>query len=230
MADTVRPMEERFVKRGFEALDRSQQGTFPRDIEIHGRTFSVFKNVFSPIYMSSADFSEGFPPLAGLDFLDMGCGLGLFSILAALGGARRVVGTDINEDAVANTRVNVERYGVADRVEARCGDLFAAIRKDEQFDVIFWNSPMMMTPDDTSPTVLQRSAFDPAYTTLRRYIEEARPHLTPSGRLFIGFSITLGDLDRLKAIAAESGRSLVITKEWPATVAVPATFELIEVL
>jgi predicted nicotinamide N-methyase len=51
-------------------------------------------------------------PLAGLRVLELGCGLALPSIVAALGGARALA-TDWSEDALRFARLNAERNGAA---------------------------------------------------------------------------------------------------------------------
>ncbi|MDV0446327.1 Release factor glutamine methyltransferase [Methanosarcinaceae archaeon Ag5] len=47
---------------------------------------------------------------------DFGCGTGILSVGAALLGARKVVGFDIDESAVAVAEKNAEAMGVSDRV------------------------------------------------------------------------------------------------------------------
>ncbi|MHC4392068.1 MAG: class I SAM-dependent methyltransferase, partial [Planctomycetota bacterium] len=54
--------------------------------------------------------------LAGHDVLELGCGLGLPGIAAALAGARSVLLTDYYEEALQFADVNAERASVADRV------------------------------------------------------------------------------------------------------------------
>ena len=51
-------------------------------------------------------------PLRGLRVLELGCGLGVPSIVAALGGAR-VLATDWSVDALEVTALNAERNGAA---------------------------------------------------------------------------------------------------------------------
>ena len=51
-------------------------------------------------------------PLGGLRVLELGCGLGVPSIVAALGGAR-VLATDWSVDALEVTALNAERNGAA---------------------------------------------------------------------------------------------------------------------
>ena len=65
------------------------------------------------------------------DVLDAGCGVGYGSAFLA-GAARRVVGVDRDEDAIAYAR---SRYA-APNVEFRVGDLLALDLEDASFDVV----------------------------------------------------------------------------------------------
>lgn len=55
------------------------------------------------------------------DVLDVGTGSGILAVAAALLGARRVLGVDIDDEAVRAATSNLESNGVADRVEVRAG-------------------------------------------------------------------------------------------------------------
>jgi ribosomal protein L11 methyltransferase len=65
--------------------------------------------------------------------LDYGCGSGVLAIAAAKLGAREVIGTDIDEQALAAARANSARNGVDARYTAP--DLLPA----GQFDVVLAN-------------------------------------------------------------------------------------------
>ena len=56
-------------------------------------------------------------PLDGVTVLDMGCGSGVLSLIALALGAARARAIDVDPDAVAVTRENADRNGVAERVE-----------------------------------------------------------------------------------------------------------------
>jgi predicted RNA methylase len=78
--------------------------------------------------------------------LEIGTGSGVIGLYAAKLGARSVVVTDINENAIASAKLNAERLGLADRIDQRLvsgPDLgaFAVIGPDEIFDVIISNPP-----------------------------------------------------------------------------------------
>jgi ribosomal protein L11 methyltransferase len=64
--------------------------------------------------------------LAGLSVLDVGTGSGVLAIAAATLGAARVVGLDVDPDALTNARENVALNDVSGRVELVERDLAAA--------------------------------------------------------------------------------------------------------
>jgi ribosomal protein L11 methyltransferase len=55
-------------------------------------------------------------PPRGLDVIDYGCGSGILAIAALKLGAHHALGTDIDPKALAVSRENAERNGVADRL------------------------------------------------------------------------------------------------------------------
>ncbi len=55
--------------------------------------------------------------LAGKTLVDFGCGSGILAIAALKLGAARVIGIDIDPQAIQASRDNAERNGVADRLE-----------------------------------------------------------------------------------------------------------------
>ena len=65
-------------------------------------------------------FLEGYHPVR---VLDAGCGSGILSIAAALLGARKVLGVDLQEDAVDTARGNVGWSNVQDVVSILRGDV-----------------------------------------------------------------------------------------------------------
>jgi ribosomal protein L11 methyltransferase len=64
--------------------------------------------------------------LSGRSVIDYGCGSGILAIAALKLGAARVVGVDNDPQALAASRDNAERNGVADRLELSAPDAFAA--------------------------------------------------------------------------------------------------------
>ena len=107
-------------------------------LEWKGRTgpfeLEVDPTVFAPTHTSRtlADALEIEP---GDVVIDVGCGSGVLSFVAARLGAARVYGVDLSPQAVEIARKNAEALGLDDRVEFRVGDLLEPVR-DVRADVI----------------------------------------------------------------------------------------------
>jgi methylase of polypeptide subunit release factors len=103
-----------------------------------GRTgpfeISVNPGVFAPTHTSRtiADAIEVGP---GDTVIDVGCGSGVLSFVAARLGADRVVGCDISEEAVEVARANARALELDDRCEFRVGSLLDPVR-DVRADIL----------------------------------------------------------------------------------------------
>ncbi len=71
----------------------------------------------------------------GASVLDVGCGVGVLAIYAALKGAGSVAAVDIMPEACEYAKKNAAKNGVSDRVEVFQGDLFEPL-PPRRFDVI----------------------------------------------------------------------------------------------
>ncbi|MCF6466518.1 50S ribosomal protein L11 methyltransferase [Clostridium sp. Cult2] len=69
--------------------------------------------------------------------LDIGCGSGILSIVAAKLGAEKVIGVDLDEMCIKVCNENIRLNGVQDSVEVRGGNLFNVI--SEKADIIVSN-------------------------------------------------------------------------------------------
>jgi release factor glutamine methyltransferase len=99
------------------------------------------------------------PPLA----LDLGTGTGAGAIFAARRGYR-VIGIDINPEAVRCARINVLMNRLEDKVEIHEGDLFAPV-SNERFHLVLFNPPFYRGEPKTrfdlawrSPDIFERFA------------------------------------------------------------------------
>jgi SAM-dependent methyltransferase len=108
------------------------------DVRWTGRTgpfeFRVDPGVFAPTH-TSRTIAEALEVGPDDTVIDVGCGSGVLSFVAARLGARRVVGCDISEEAVEVARLNARRLGLDDRVEFRVGSLLDPVR-DVTADVL----------------------------------------------------------------------------------------------
>ncbi|TJW92426.1 MAG: aminotransferase class III-fold pyridoxal phosphate-dependent enzyme, partial [Mesorhizobium sp.] len=131
--------------------------------------------------------TENFPPVHGLDVLEIGCGFGLPGLHLARAGARSVTSVDINARAVANTIENAARNNISN-LEAFESDVFSNVRPKRRFDIIFWNFPSQFAPDDYEyENDLERGIIDAGYALLRRFLSEGPEWLTNDGRIIMGF-------------------------------------------
>lgn len=141
--------------------------------------------------------------------LDLCTGSGAIAIsLAKELPAARVVATDISEAAVALAKKNVERNGMADRIEVRAGDLWDVVA-GETFDLIASNPPYIASA--IIPTLSAEVRCEPAIALdggadglqfYDRICAAARGHLTPGGALVVEHGYDQADAVRERFLAA----------------------------
>lgn len=90
-------------------------------------TIEVNPGVFAPTH-TSRTIAEALEIQPGDTVIDVGCGSGVLSFVAARLGAGRVYGVDLSEAAVVVAGRNAERLGLAERVEFRVGNLLEPVR------------------------------------------------------------------------------------------------------
>lgn len=209
-----------------KVLDESQKETSPYWVEILGKKFIVYPNVFSPKYFFDTEFfaKEIFVE-QGEEFLEIGPGSGVVSVWMALKGAI-VAAVDINPDAVKNTQENAKIHKMEKQVSVYEGNLYSPIG-DKKFDTVFWNTPFGYTENE-DVTTLEKAVFDPGYKSTRTFIEEAKNHLKEGGRLLIGFSSTLGHIEKLKELIKNNGFTFRTIASVESVETHPVKFELFE--
>jgi SAM-dependent methyltransferase len=102
-----------------------------REVEWTGRTgplrLLLSPPVFAPTHTSRL-IADALDVRPGSTVIDVGCGSGVLSFVAARLGAGRVVGCDAVHEAVLDAQRNAERLGLADCTEFRQGDLLEPVR------------------------------------------------------------------------------------------------------
>jgi release factor glutamine methyltransferase len=222
------------VERG---LDRAR-GLLRRHVEevgapvrfdLLGREWDLLPGVFSPAYTPITELLSAWIPYpVGGSFLEVGSGAGVTAVTAALAGCQRVTALDISQAAVENTRRNVERHGVTDRVRVVRSDLFDALDEADLFDVVFWNSNFVEAPADfRQETELHHAFFDPQYRAHARYVREGPGRLTAGGRLLLGFA-DVGSADRLRDLCAAAGLEIAVLRSARRDLEISIEFQLLE--
>lgn len=135
--------------------------------------------------------------------LDMCTGSGCLAILAAEAFPEATVdAVDLSSDALAVARINVEDYGLGDRVRLIESDAFSAI-SGERYDVIISNPPyvnaesMAALPEEyrREPQLALGSGED-GLDFVRILLKEAARHLTPDGILIVEIGHNKDELER----------------------------------
>lgn len=107
------------------------------------KNFTVLPDVLRPDKMAALClarwlfFNNGL--YIGKTVIDLGCGSGIQGIVAGVYGAKKVIFSDIALEPIENTKINIEKYNIADKSEIFQGDLFEKIK--EKADVIIFNHP-----------------------------------------------------------------------------------------
>ena len=108
--------------------------------------------------------------------LDLGTGCGVQALHLAE-HVDDVVATDVNERALAMTRLNAALNGV--RVDVRAGSLFEPVA-GERFDLVVTNPPFVVSPA-TDARLVYRDSGLPGDEVVRRVVTQAPAHLNPGG-------------------------------------------------
>lgn len=128
--------------------------------------------------------------------LDLGTGSGCLAIaLAVKCPAARLVATDISPEALAVALANAARHSVAERIDFRVGDGFAAVPAAARFDLIVSNPPYIATAEiamleaevrDHDPRLALDGGAD-GLDFYRRIVAETGAFLKPGGKLMLEF-------------------------------------------
>ncbi|MDX9715835.1 MAG: 50S ribosomal protein L3 N(5)-glutamine methyltransferase [Thauera sp.] len=124
--------------------------------------------------------------------LDLCTGSGCLAILMAHAFPHAaVVGADLSADALEVARINVEDYGLEERVELVCSDVFSALQ-GRSFDLILSNPPYVtaeamdaLPPEYLHEPQMALASGDDGLDVVRRLIAESAAHLNPGGLLAV---------------------------------------------
>lgn len=141
--------------------------------------------------------------------LELFCGAGHIGLLAILDSRRLLVAVDVDPVACDYARRNARAAGVADRVEVRNADLFAALADDELFPVVIADPPWVPSaetgryPDDPITAI---DGGPDGLALARASLDVARRHLAPAGVMLL----QLGSLDEADGVRRLAGPELEV--------------------
>ena len=133
--------------------------------------------------------------------LDMGCGCGCLTLLAAqeLGNLGvKIYASDLLPEAVGTTRLNLLRFADVHGEPPQthlmpAGDLFEPVQ-EYHFDLIIFNAPWVVSRARNRAEI---AIHDEKQGTLRRFFDDLPNYLNPKGHVLIGYADASGE----KAVA-----------------------------
>jgi len=151
----------------------------PMDLRVGRATFRP--STISSLLADALDFEPGSV------VVDVGCGSGILSIIAAKLGASRVYGVDAAEGTVEVASANAAAHGVGDRVVFAQGDMFDPLDSAIEADVVIGD--VSGIPDE----IASASGWFPSGLSggptgaelPMRMIEESKRLLKKGGSLFL---------------------------------------------
>ena len=180
----------------------------PRITRLFGLRIAVPVGVFPPRWFFSTKLVCRVVrqlPLKGQTFLEVGCGSGTISLVAAKGGAD-VTAIDISPLACTTTRENAAANGLAVRVLE--SDLFTAVKGT--FDIVVVTPPFFRQ----DPATQLDHAFHAGanFEYFHRLFRDIGEHLHPGSLCLV--SLAEGCDPEIGRIAEAHGRRLVLDRRW----------------
>jgi SAM-dependent methyltransferase len=193
-----------------------------REVEWKGRTgpFTLLltPRVFEPTHTTRV-LANAIEIQPGEIVLDVGCGSGVLSFVAANLGAGRVVGCDASPDAVLASQENAVRLGLADRTEFREGNLLDPVR-DVTADVVIGD--VSGVPDEIAEVAGWfpdgRSGGPTGAELPVSMIENLGDCLVPGGRMYLPTGTIQNEsrvLDAARRIFGASNLERILERELP---------------
>lgn len=162
--------------------------------------------VFSPVRGEYVDLVAEAPLPATTLAFDIGTGTGVLAALLAQRGVAHVIATDLEPCALACARDNLDRLGLAARVEVVTADLFPPGRAP----LVVCNPPWLPAKANSA---LDRAVYDPDGAMLKGFLAGLADHLEPGGEgwlILSDLAERLGLRTRDELLAAFSAAGLAV--------------------
>ena len=154
---------------------------YHQDIEI-----TVFDDVYEPAEDTEL-LAKHVNPSQDSEVLDMGCGSGIISIIAARNGAK-VTASDLNQSAFKNTQLNAAQHQV--RVKTVQSDLFQNL--PDKYDYVYFNPPYVPSEAEDEKLRQKHPQLSKAWDggeqgrqVIREFIKQLPKHLKKNGQCLL---------------------------------------------
>ena len=179
------------------------------DVPFLGARIHPHYAVYSPLRGEYIDLiaKTPLPPKASELAFDIGTGSGVIAAVLAKRGVQRVVATDLEPRAIACATDNMQRLGLAKRVEVLAADMFPPQRAA----LVVCNPPWLPTPVTTA---IERAVYDPGSAMLRGFLGGLAERLSAEGEGWLIMSdlaehLGLRTRDELQGWIADAGLRVV---------------------
>ena len=152
---------------------------------LFGFTLCVQPGVFHPkLFKTTKAFGRflSTQALSGKRVLEMGCGSGLLSLIAARQGGK-VTAVDVNPAAVSCTRFNALLNGLECEIDCAESDLFRKVSDRSGFDLIMWSPPFY--PRNPSDMAERAWYSGEGYSVIRDFANSVRQFLNTGGFVYL---------------------------------------------
>lgn len=135
------------------------------------------------------------------NFLEIGTGSGIVSIMIALDGCKGVA-TDISKEAIRIAEKNAEKKGISDQIDFKRGDLFEPVPK-KKFDLIIFNSPYLPIKEEEKINEELAKAWNGGPSgriVIDQFLENFDDYLKDEGIMYLVQSSLSGEEKTIKKI------------------------------
>lgn len=162
--------------------------TLPYDVSIDDITIRISSHDVYPPGETARVFyhlaKQSLIDFKNKNVLDLGCGSGIVSVIAAKLGAKSVTALDIVEDCVATTKENAHINHVENIVSAQVSDGFSVLSEGALFDIIVFIAPQ----DSGLPqSGLDHAFLDESFALLNSVAQNAQRYLVQGGKIILAY-------------------------------------------